>query len=103
MSDTTRRKSFSPESDGDASMKRLSIGLVAVAVTSSIIASTCCVIPLVLVLLGITGAWMVNLTSLRPLTPVFVGITLVALAWAGYLVFRPAAQCSYQDGEACGK
>ncbi|WP_019140085.1 mercuric transporter MerT family protein [Noviherbaspirillum massiliense] len=103
MSDTMRQPSFSPVPAEDSSRKRLSLGLVAVAVASSVIASTCCVIPLVLVLLGITGAWMVNLTALRPLTPVFVGVALLALAWAGYLVFRPAAQCSYPDGAACDR
>jgi mercuric ion transport protein len=55
----------------------------------------------VLVLLGIGGAWMVNLTSLHAVTPVFIGITLGAIGWAGYLVFRPAAECAYPEGAAC--
>jgi mercuric ion transport protein len=74
--------------------RRLSLGLITLAVVSSIIASTCCVIPLVLVLVGITGAWMVNLTALKPLTPVFTVIALSALVWAGYLVYRPMTACS---------
>ena len=37
------------------------------------------------------------------MTPVFIGIALVALGWAGYLVFRPAAACAYPEGAACDK
>jgi mercuric ion transport protein len=79
---------------------RLSHALMAVGVASSLLASTCCVIPLVLVMLGITGAWMVNLTALRPLTPVFTVIASAAIAWAGYLIFRPATSDA-SAGDAC--
>lgn len=82
---------------------RKKLGLVALAVLSSIIASSCCVLPLVLVLMGITGAWMVNLTSLQPVTPLFIVIALGTLAWAGYLVFRPATACAYPENASCAR
>jgi mercuric ion transport protein len=72
-------------------------GLLAFAVLASLLASTCCVLPLVLVLVGITGAWMVHLTALKPLAPFAIAITLGALGWAGWLLFRPAAACSLED------
>ena len=75
-------------------------GLLAFAVLASLLASTCCVLPLVLVLVGITGAWMVHLTALKPLTPYAIALTLGALGWAGWLLFRPAAACSLDD-QAC--
>jgi mercuric ion transport protein len=75
-------------------------GLLAFAVLASLLASTCCVLPLVLVLVGITGAWMVHLTALKPLAPFAIAITLGALGWAGWLLFRPAAACSLED-QAC--
>lgn len=85
---------------GDAEKKGR--GLLALAVVSTLIASTCCVLPLVLVLVGITGAWMGNLTSLQPYTPVFTVLALGALGWSGYLIFfKPAEACSYLDGAAC--
>jgi mercuric ion transport protein len=74
--------------------------LLGVAVISTIAASACCVLPLVLVLLGLTGAWMTTLTSLAPYTPLFGGITLAALAWAGWLLYRPAAACDGEE-QAC--
>jgi mercuric ion transport protein len=67
--------------------------LMALAVLGSLLASTCCVLPLVLVLVGVTGAWMANLAVLKPLTPYASAATLAALAWAGWLVFRPAPAC----------
>jgi mercuric ion transport protein len=98
---STPHQSVSPVA-AENSRKNLSLGLVAVAVASSIIASTCCVVPLVLVLLGITGAWMVNLTSLQHVTPVFVVVALGTIGWAGYLVFQPVPQCSSpEEGAAC--
>ena len=75
--------------------------LLAFAVLASLLASTCCVLPLVLVLVGITGAWMVHLTALKPLTPYAIALTLGALGWAGLLLFRPAAACAVED-PACG-
>jgi mercuric ion transport protein len=79
---------------------KLSLGLLVVAVASSLIASTCCVLPLVLVLVGITGAWMVHLTVLKPWVPLFTVIALLALLGSGYLLFRPLASCGVND-DAC--
>jgi mercuric ion transport protein len=73
-------------------------GLMAVAVLASLLASTCCVLPLVLVLVGVGGAWVAGLQSLKPVTPYAYGLTLAALGWAGWLVFRPGAACSIDDG-----
>jgi mercuric ion transport protein len=84
-----------------ASQNRLSLRLMGVAIVSAIVASTCCVIPLLLVLVGITGAWMVNLTALKPLTPFFTVIAVAAIAWAGYLIYRPSSQCAKQDEASC--
>jgi mercuric ion transport protein len=85
-----------------ASKKNLSARLMGIALVSSIVASTCCVIPLILVLVGITGAWMVNLTALKPLTPVFTIIAIAAIVWAGYLVYRPSAPRSAEGELNCG-
>ena len=74
--------------------------LIAVAVLASLLASTCCVLPLALVLAGVTGAWMANLQALKPVTPYAIALTVGALAWAGWLVFRPVRQCDLVDG-AC--
>jgi mercuric ion transport protein len=66
---------------------------------AAILASTCCLGPLVLVALGFSGAWIGNLTALEPYRPIFIGAALVALFFAGRRVFRPAAAC--KPGEVC--
>ncbi|HEB91923.1 MAG TPA: mercury transporter MerT [Gammaproteobacteria bacterium] len=54
------------------------------AVLAAIGASLCCIGPLVLLTLGIGGAWISYLAALEPYRPIFVGITLVFL----FLAFR---------------
>lgn len=93
----TKSSSFPPP------QKRLSLSLMSLAMLSSLAASTCCVIPLILVLVGFTGAWMANLQALKPFVAVFTVLALAALAGAGYLVFRPQrtdGSCSAEEA-AC--
>ncbi len=47
-------------------------------------ASTCCIAPLVLVSLGVTGAWVGSLSALTPYQPIFITITIVFM----FLAFR---------------
>ncbi|GMV60524.1 MAG: hypothetical protein AMXMBFR72_36120 [Betaproteobacteria bacterium] len=60
---------------------------------AALLASVCCLGPLALVLLGVSGAWIGNLTALQPYSPYFASAALVALAFAGRQMFRPAAAC----------
>ena len=53
----------------------------------------CCVVPLVLVLLGISGAWIANLTALDAWRPWFSAATLVCLGWAFWMLYGPASRC----------
>ena len=45
---------------------------------AAILASTCCLGPLVLLMLGVSGAWIANLTALEPFRPYFIGATVLA-------------------------
>jgi mercuric ion transport protein len=66
---------------------------------AAILASTCCLGPLVLVALGLSGAWIGNLTRLEPYRPLFIAAALVALFFAGRRIFRPARAC--EPGQIC--
>jgi mercuric ion transport protein len=66
---------------------------------AAILASTCCLGPLVLVMLGVSGAWIGNLTALEPYRPFFLGAAALALLFAYRRIFRPAAACA--PGEVC--
>lgn len=74
-------------------------GALAAGGVSALLASVCCLGPLVLVLLGVGGAWVSNLTVLAPFQPWFQGAALVALFFAYRRIFRPAAAC--ETGEVC--
>ena len=74
-------------------------GALLVGGLAAILASTCCLGPLVLVALGLSGAWIGNLTLLEPYRPFFIAGALVALFFAGRRIFRQAQAC--QSGEAC--
>lgn len=66
---------------------------------AAILASTCCLGPLVLITLGFSGAWIGNLTALEPYRPIFIGVALVALFFAWRRIFSPARDCA--PGEVC--
>lgn len=66
---------------------------------AAILASTCCLGPLVLVALGFSGAWIGNVTVLEPYRPIFLGVALVAMFFAYRRIFRPAQDC--KPGEVC--
>jgi mercuric ion transport protein len=66
---------------------------------TAILASTCCLGPLILVALGLSGAWIGNLTLLEPYRPFFIAVALVALFFAGRSIFRPGRAC--QPGAVC--
>jgi mercuric ion transport protein len=51
-------------------------------VLAAIGASVCCVGPLVLLALGISGAWIGDLTAMEPFRPFFIILTLVFLGLA---------------------
>ena len=71
----------------------LAAGLAAIG------ASLCCIGPLVLLSLGIGGAWISNLTALEPYRPIFIGITLVFLFLAFRKLYLVPKQCA--PGENC--
>lgn len=66
---------------------------------AALLASTCCLGPLVLVLLGVSGAWIGNLTKLEPYRWYFISGALAALFFAGRRIFLPAQSC--KPGEVC--
>lgn len=74
--------------------------LAAGGVVGALAASSCCVLPLVLFSIGVSGAWIGHLTALAPYQWVFVAITLACLAAGFYLVYRkPQGACA--DAQAC--
>ena len=66
---------------------------------AAMVGSLCCVAPLVLITLGISGAWISQLTALEPYRPIFIAVTLVFLGLAFRQLYVVPAHCA--PGEVC--
>ena len=83
--------------EGDTSRNQL---VAAGSILGAILASSCCIVPLVLITLGVSGAWIGSLTALEPYKPIFVGITMILLGYGFWHVYRrPKEAC--EDGSYC--
>lgn len=75
---------------------------VAGGALGALLASSCCILPLLLISLGVSGAWIGSLTVLEPFKPVFIGVAAIFIA-AGFwhVYFRKAESC--EEGTACAR
>lgn len=75
--------------------------LAAIAsICGAVLASSCCVVPLLLVTLGVSGAWIGNLSALDAYKEYFAAVTIICLGmgfWQVYLKKSP----SCDDGSFC--
>lgn len=77
---------------------------LAVAGIAALLASTCCVVPLVLALVGISGAWIGQLHRMAPYSEALTGVAVLALLLAAWRIYRPmpqGAQC--EPGSSCAR
>src|SRR4029077_3627961 len=65
-------------------------------------ASSCCILPLVLFFLGVSGAWIGNFTRLARYQPYFIGATLLFLGCGYWLVYRSGTRACI-EGETCAR
>ena len=63
-------------------------------VLAAIGASVCCVGPLVLLGLGVSGAWIGNLVAVEPFRPIFIAVTLLFFVLAYRKLYRRAEVCA---------
>src|SRR5260370_30574653 len=75
-------------------------GFLIAGILSAIGASICCVGPLVLLALGVSGAWIGSLTALEPYRPIFIGLTMLFLGFAFYRLYFVRPACSPQSAFA---
>ena len=65
-------------------------------------ASSCCILPLVLFSLGVSGAWIGNFTQLAPYQRYFIAATICFLGYGYWLVYR-SSKLACADGEVCAR
>jgi mercuric ion transport protein len=69
-------------------------GLLIAGILSAIGASICCVGPLVLLALGVSGAWIGSLTALEPYRPIFIGLAVLFLGFAFRRLYLARPACA---------
>ena len=60
-------------------------------------ASACCVGPLLLLSMGVGGAWISHLTALEPYRPIFIGLTVLFLGIAFRKLYLVPQRCAEED------
>lgn len=66
---------------------------IAGGILAGIAGSVCCVGPLALVMAGVGGAWVSDLTALQPWSPLFAGLAALAFGYAAYKLFYVPRVC----------
>ena len=74
-------------------------GTLIAGLLAGLTASACCAGPLVLLMLGISGSWIGNLSSLEPYRPFFILVAAVFLGLAYRKIYRSPKVCS--PGTVC--
>jgi mercuric ion transport protein len=81
--------SAEPESDRVLTPSLAGGGLIA-----SILATSCCLLPLALVSIGVGGSWMSSLTSLSPYQPLFLAVSVAAIGTGLWRAYRKPKECA---------
>lgn len=101
MTDTTASTtSTAGAAESDAGASKAGWWSAIGALLAAVAASACCVLPLVLLGLGVGGAWAGSLSALEPYRPIFAAVTLALLAVGFYFAYRRPRECG--EGANCG-
>jgi mercuric ion transport protein len=65
---------------------------------SAILASACCLLPLLFALVGVSGAWIGQLTALATYQPAFFAIGAISVGWGIWRSYGSLASCEQNCG-----
>lgn len=71
------------------------------ALVGGIAALSCCVMPLVFVVVGISGAWIASLTALSPYQPAFLAVAVGSILYGHWATYRARRACA--AGAVCAQ
>ncbi len=74
--------------------------LAAGGLLGAVLASSCCIAPLALVMLGVSGAWIGTLTALEPYKPAFAAVAVLFIG-LGFRHVYFASRPSCEPGSLC--
>jgi mercuric ion transport protein len=66
-------------------------------IVAGLAAASCCVVPFLFFLAGISGAWISTLTALEPYRPFFAAMSIGSVGYGLIRVYRPAATACAED------
>lgn len=75
---------------------------ISAAIAGGLTASACCILPLILISVGISGAWISNLTALAVYQGWILLVSGVMLALSFYFIFY-SSRNACDDGSTCAK
>jgi mercuric ion transport protein len=90
------------EEVSEARMQRGQELMAAGGMLGALAASSCCILPLVLFSLGVSGAWIGNFTRLALYQPYFIAATLLFLGSGYWLIYRSGTRAC-AEGDACAR
>ena len=102
MSSQAENQSHLRPEAGSPNLPRAQKFLATGGVLGALAASSCCMAPLVLFGLGVSGAWIANLTQLAPYQPYFIAATVACLA-GGYGLKYRSRRRACMDGQICAR
>lgn len=71
------------------------------SIGGALAAWTCCIVPLILFSIGVSGVWIGGLTAFAPYQPIFLGVAAVSLGTGFYLVYRKPKAADCAPGSFC--
>jgi len=91
------------QADHIADNRRRQSLIAAGGLLGALAASSCCILPLALFGLGVSGAWIGTFTRLAPYQPCFIAATLAFLGYGYWLVYRSSTRVCADGEVACAR
>jgi mercuric ion transport protein len=101
-SQVENQRRLSRHEAGSLNIPRAQKFLAAGGVIGALAASSCGIVPLMLFSLGVSGAWIANLTRLAPYQSYFIAATVGCLA-DGYGLLYRSRRRACADGQVCAR
>jgi len=93
-SQTSAANAETAERPAEKEYRGLSKGTLIGSIIAGIAASTCCIGPLVLLTLGVSGSWIGSLSAMEPFRPYLMGLTLILLGLAFRKLYLVPQACA---------
>jgi mercuric ion transport protein len=75
--------------------------ILGAGILSALGATLCCIAPLILFMLGISGAWIGNLTAMEPYKPYFLTLAIGFVAYGFWKTYRKPKAKDCKPGTFC--